>query len=70
MKELTRMILKFTLLFIVVTVIAGGGTAANVALKHYSTRLKSRTYISTSCDVTKRTNAKVLLIGGARTEAL
>lgn len=46
--------------------LSNGGTAANVALKHYSNRLKSITYISTSCDVTKRTKAKVLLIGGGK----
>lgn len=49
--------------------LSNGGTASNVALAHYSHRLKSITYISTSCDVAKQTDAKVLLIGGGKDQS-
>ena len=44
--------------------LSNGGTASNVALRSFSDRFRSITYISTSCDVIKRSHAKVLLIGG------
>lgn len=46
--------------------LSNGGTAADVALGHYSDRLNSVTYISTGCHVTKHTKTNVLLIGGGR----
>ena len=44
--------------------LSNGGTASNVALRNFSDRFRSIAYISTSCDVIKRSRAKVLLIGG------
>lgn len=46
--------------------LSNGGTASNVALRSFDHRFKTITYISTSCDVIKRSHAKVLLIGGSK----
>ena len=46
--------------------LSNGGTASNVALRSFDNRFQTITYISTSCDVIKRSNAKVLLIGGGQ----
>ena len=46
--------------------LSNGGTASNVALRSFDNRFQTITYISTSCDVIKRSHAKVLLIGGAK----
>lgn len=44
--------------------LSNGGTASNVGLRSFSNQFKSITYISTSCDVIKKSKAKVILIGG------
>jgi hypothetical protein len=44
--------------------LSNGGTASNVALRNFDNRFQTITYISTSCDVIKRSHSKVLLIGG------
>lgn len=46
--------------------ISNGGTASNIALRSFSDRFQSITFISTSCDVIKHTKAKVLMIGGGK----
>ena len=46
--------------------LSNGGSASNVALRSFDNRFQTITYISTSCDVIKRSNAKVLLIGGGK----
>ena len=46
--------------------LSNGGTASNVALRSFNNRFLTITYISTSCDVIKRSHAKVLLIGGGK----
>lgn len=46
--------------------LSNGGTASNVALRSFDNRFQTITYISTSCDVIKRSHAKVLLIGGGK----
>ena len=46
--------------------LSNGGTAANVALRSFSSRFKTITYISTSCDVIKSSKAKVIMIGGGK----
>lgn len=44
--------------------LSNGGTASNVALRSFDNLFQTITYISTSCDVIKRSHSKVLLIGG------
>lgn len=44
--------------------LSNGGTASNVALRDFSNRFQTITFISTSCDVIKRSEAKVILFGG------
>lgn len=46
--------------------LSNGGTASNVALRSFSNQFRTITYISTSCDVIKRSKAKVILIGGGK----
>lgn len=46
--------------------LSNGGTAANVALGSFSKRFRSVTYVSTSCDVVKHCDMKVLMIGGGK----
>lgn len=46
--------------------LSNGGTASNVALRSFDNLFQTITYISTSCDVIKRSHSKVLLIGGGR----
>ena len=46
--------------------LSNGGSASNVALRSFSNKFKSITYISTSCDVIKHSKAKVILIGGGK----
>ena len=46
--------------------LSNGGSASNVALRSFSNKFKTITYISTSCDVIKRSKAKVILIGGGK----
>ena len=46
--------------------LSNGGSASNVALRSFSNRFKTITYISTSCDVIKHSKAKVILIGGGK----
>ena len=46
--------------------LSNGGTASNVALRSFSNRFESITFISTSCDVVKYAKAKVILFGGER----
>lgn len=44
--------------------LSNGGTASNVALRNFSNRFRTITYVSTSCDVIKQSRAKILMIGG------
>ena len=44
--------------------LSNGGTASNVALRSFSNRFETITFISTSCDVIKHSKAKVMLFGG------
>lgn len=44
--------------------LSNGGSAANIGMRSFSDRFKSITFISTSCDVIKKSKAKVILIGG------
>lgn len=44
--------------------LSNGGTASNVALRNFSNRFRTITYISTSCDVIKQSRAKIIIIGG------
>ena len=46
--------------------LSNGGSAADVALRSFSTSFRTITYISTSCNVIKQSNAKVILIGGGK----
>lgn len=46
--------------------LSNGGSASNVALRDFVNKFKTITYISTSCDVIKHSNAKVILIGGGK----
>ena len=46
--------------------LSNGGTASNVALRSFSNKFQTITYISTSCDVVKRSEAKVILFGGGK----
>lgn len=46
--------------------LSNGGTAANVGMSSFSNKFKTITYISTSCDVFKKSRAKVVLIGGGK----
>lgn len=46
--------------------LSNGGTASNVALRSFSNQFRTITYISTSCDVIKRSKAKVIMIGGGK----
>jgi len=46
--------------------LSNGGSASNVALRSFSNKFKTITYISTSCDVIKHSKAKVILIGGGK----
>ena len=46
--------------------LSNGGTASNVALRSFSNRFETITYISTSCDVIKHSKAKVILFGGGQ----
>lgn len=46
--------------------LSNGGTASNIALRSFDNRFQTITYISTSCDVVKRSRAKVLMIGGGK----
>lgn len=46
--------------------LSNGGSASNVAMAYFPDGFRSVTYISTSCDVIKRTNSKVLLVGGGK----
>lgn len=46
--------------------LSNGGSASNVALRSFSNKFKTITYISTSCDVIKYSKAKVILIGGGK----
>lgn len=46
--------------------LSNGGTASNVALRSFDNRFQTITFISTSCNVKKRSHAKVLLIGGGK----
>ena len=43
--------------------LSNGGTASNVALRSFSNQFRTITYISTSCDVIKKSKAKVIMIG-------
>lgn len=45
---------------------SNGGQASNVALRDYSTKFKTITFISTPCYVVKNSHAKVLLIGSGK----
>ena len=44
--------------------LSNGGSAATIGMRIFSDRFKSITFISTSCDVIKKSKAKVILIGG------
>ncbi len=46
--------------------LSNGGTAADVGMSNFSNKFKTITYISTSCNVVKKSMAKVLLIGGGK----
>ena len=46
--------------------LSNGGTASNVALRSFSDKFQTITFISTSCDVIKRSKAKVILFGGGK----
>jgi len=46
--------------------LSNGGSASNVALRNFSNRFQTITYISTSCDVIKKAKAKVILFGGGK----
>ena len=46
--------------------LSNGGSASDVALRSFSDRFQSIVYISTLCNVVKRSHAKVLLIGGGK----
>lgn len=46
--------------------LSNGGTAADVAVRDFSHRFASVTYVSTWCTVIKHSNAKVLMIGGGK----
>ena len=46
--------------------ISNGGTASNIAYNSFANKFKTITYISTQISQTKRTNSKILLIGGGR----
>ena len=46
--------------------LSNGGSASNIGLRNFSNQFKSITYISTSCDVVKKSKAKVILIGGGK----
>ena len=46
--------------------LSNGGTASNVALRNFSNRFETITFISTSCDVIKHSKAKVILFGGGK----
>ena len=46
--------------------LSNGGSASNIALRSFDKKFKTITYISTSCDVVKKTQSKVLLIGGGK----
>jgi len=46
--------------------LSNGGTASNVAFRSFDHHFQTITYISTSCDVIKRSHAKVLMIGGGK----
>ena len=46
--------------------LSNGGSASNVALRSFSNQFRTITYISTSCDVIKKSKAKVILIGGGK----
>lgn len=46
--------------------LSNGGTASNVGLRSFSSKFKTITYISTSCDVTKKVKTKVIMIGGGK----
>ena len=49
--------------------LSNGGSASNVALRSFSNKFKTITYISTSCDVIKHSKAKVILIGGGKDDS-
>ena len=46
--------------------LSNGGTAADVALRSFSDRFQTITFISTPCNVIKHSKAKVLMVGGGR----
>lgn len=46
--------------------LSNGGSASNVALRSFSNQFRTITYISTSCDVIKKSKAKVIMIGGGK----
>ena len=46
--------------------LSNGGTASNVALQNFSNRFQTIIFISTSCDVIKKSKAKVILFGGGK----
>lgn len=46
--------------------LSNGGTASNVALRSFSSKFQTITYISTSCDVIKQLETKVILFGGGK----
>lgn len=46
--------------------LSNGGSAADAALRNYSNRFQSITYLSTPCNVVKHSKAKVLMICGGK----
>jgi poly(3-hydroxybutyrate) depolymerase len=46
--------------------LSNGGSASNVALQSFSSRFQTISFISTSCNVIKSSQAKVILFGGGR----
>lgn len=46
--------------------LSNGGSASNVALHSLSNQFRTITYLSTSCDIIKKSKAKVILIGGGK----
>lgn len=46
--------------------LSNGRSASNIALRSFDNKFQTITYISTSCDVVKKTHSKILLIGGGK----
>ena len=46
--------------------LSNGGTASNVALRSFSDKFQTVTFISTACNVIKHSKAKVILFGGGK----